>query len=93
MHLELRVGSNSNEVFVISCYAPTFGAGREEKDSFYGLLQGVSPKYHPRSAMCCWGTSMFVWAQRMRVMNGRMRGVHTGLESSMKLTDNCFLQY
>ena len=58
--LELRVSSNSNEVFVISCYAPTFGAGREEKDSFYGLLQGVSPKYHPRSAMCYWGTSMFV---------------------------------
>ncbi len=41
MSAELMVDSSKGEVLhVVSCYAPTFGASREEKDS-YSLFQGV----------------------------------------------------
>ena len=40
MSVTLRVGRGSRDVLhVLSCYAPTFAASREEKDSFYSSLQ------------------------------------------------------
>ncbi len=42
MSAELMADSSKGEVLhVVSCNAPTFGASREEKDSFYSLLQDV----------------------------------------------------
>ncbi len=36
----LKVGSGSRDVLhVLSCYAPTFAASREEKENFYSSLQ------------------------------------------------------
>ena len=38
----LKVGCGRRDVLhVVSCYAPTYGASREEKDSFYSSLQEV----------------------------------------------------
>ena len=38
----LKIGSNGIDVLhVVSCYAPTFAASREEKDKFYSMLQEI----------------------------------------------------
>lgn len=45
----LKVGKNRTDVLhVVSCYAPTFAASREEKDSFYSLLQEVISSVPPQ---------------------------------------------
>ena len=49
----LKVGS-AGVVHVVSCYAPTFAASREEE-----VTEGCrkcSPPYHLRSVMCYLGT-------------------------------------
>ena len=53
MSAALKIGSNDIDVsHVVSCYALTFAASREEKTSSTACRRKYSSPYHHRSIMC-----------------------------------------
>ena len=85
----LKVGNGFRDrLHILSCYAPTFAASREDKNIFYATLQDALSAIPSDE---CWGTSMLELGLGMWMMSGGMKGVHMGTEMSMMLVEIYFL--
>lgn len=55
MSVALKVSNGTNVLQVVSYYTPTFAASREEKDSFYSMLQEVLSSVPSQECCVAWG--------------------------------------
>ena len=75
---------------VLSYYAPTFAAGREEMAKFFSTVQQALTFIPSQRAMCYMGVLMLVLAQVWRMMNGGMKRACMVLDISMMQVENLF---
>lgn len=72
---------------MFSCYAPAYVSSREERNKLFNTL---SQQCLQRNTTSWLGTSMpILGLEWMMIRSGGMKGIHMGMELSMRLAESC----